>query len=299
MTALLGMGTYRASGVPQAATRAIEVGVDWIDTAPNYHGGSAEHLLAPILAAHPTVKVSTKVGFLVKQHQDMAIDAGLLSEAAARKGHSLSTRYVVWQVAHSKTVLGRAPDITFVHNPEHGRPKPHQLEDRILGAFRALEACCHRGLTRGYGVATWSALHDGSLTIEKLLALAREAGGRAHRLRAVQLPLSLVQLGPIADALAQHGVLADAEKADLDVYASAPLHGGKLTSIITPTVAEQLLPGVTPLQLILGTVASAPGVSRILLSASTGQHWSAATQSVRRQPMNSTDLRRITDAFPT
>ncbi|MFJ5101876.1 aldo/keto reductase [Streptomyces sp. NPDC088554] len=296
--ARLGLGTYRTRDIVQAAEAAIKMGVDWIDTAPNYQRGKAEYLLAPVLAAYPHVKVSTKMGFLSEQCQAEAVESGLLSKSAARKGHSLEPCFLVWQAARSKMALGRAPDVTFVHNPEHGSPKPRKLEERVREAFRTLEACCQRGLTRGYGVAAWSALHDGSLTVARLLDLAREAGGPSHRLQAIQLPLSLVHLGPLADTLTQRGVLADAQAAGLNVYASAPLHGGELARIITPTVAERLLPGATPLELLLGMVASAPGVTRILLSASTGQHWSTAAQSVLRPPLNGTELRRILDAFP-
>jgi aryl-alcohol dehydrogenase-like predicted oxidoreductase len=193
----------------------------------------------------------------------------------------------------------RAPDITFVHNPEHGAPTSAELGDRLRGAFRALEKCCDWGLTNGYGVATWSALHDGSLTIPGLLDLARSVGGPSHRLRAVQLPLSLVQIGPISDAVAGHGVLIDAHSAGLAVYASAPLSGGELPGFITPAAAQELLAGSSPLRIILGTVAATPGVSRILLSASTPKHWSEAVQAALDTPLASNELRRIVDAFST
>ncbi|MEV0040065.1 aldo/keto reductase [Streptomyces sp. NPDC050804] len=299
MTAALGMGTYRARGVPEAAEAAIRSGVYWIDTAPNYHHGKDEALLAPVLKTHRGVRLSTKVGFLSEPQQDEAVRRRVLTHSEAGQGHSLAPQYVRWQVARSKEALGRTPDVVFLHNPEHGGPSPIRLADRILRAFGALEECCNRGLIKGYGVATWSALHDGSLTVEELVDLARSAGGAAHRLRAIQLPLSLVQLGPLADAVDGYGVLIDARSAGLDVYASAPLHGGELTDIITPPVADELLPGATPLRIILGTVASAPGVTRVLLSASTAKHWSEAAQGALGHSLDTNDLRRITDAFRT
>jgi aryl-alcohol dehydrogenase-like predicted oxidoreductase len=299
VTALLGMGTYRTRHVPKAAEAAVQVGVDWIDTAPNYQQGTAERQLAPVLEAHRRVHVSTKVGFLSGPQQDEAVRAGALTQPQAGTGFSLDPLYMAWQAARSKAALGRTPDITFMHNPEHGSPAPVELAARIQRAFRTLEECCDQGLTTGYGVTTWSSLHDGSLTIEKLIDMARSAGGPAHRLRAVQLPLSLVQFGPIADAVAGHGVLIDAQSAGLAVYASAPLHAGELPAFITPAAAQELLPGATPLRLILGTVASAPGVSRILLSASTPKHWSEAGQAALAKPLDADELRRITDAFTT
>jgi hypothetical protein len=78
-----------------------------------------------------------------------------------------------------------------------------------------------------------------------------------------------------------------------------PLHAGELPSFITPAAAEELIPGATPLRIILGTVASTPGVSRILLSASTPKYWSEAAQAALDKPLDSTQLRRITRAFST
>lgn len=52
MTAQLALGTYRCQAIPEAAVRAAASGAQWIDTAPNYHVGRGQDLLAPALAAH-------------------------------------------------------------------------------------------------------------------------------------------------------------------------------------------------------------------------------------------------------
>ncbi|MFF7925369.1 hypothetical protein ACFZDP_30030 [Streptomyces mirabilis] len=50
----------------------------------------------------------------------------------------------------------------------------------------------------GYGVATWAGLEE-AFTVGELLALAAEAaGGQHHHLVAVQMPVSLVMMTPIA-----------------------------------------------------------------------------------------------------
>ncbi|MGW9041263.1 aldo/keto reductase [Streptomyces lydicus] len=296
MTATLALGTYRCRGVAESAKAAVKADVDWIDTAPNYQHGQAERQLAPVLAAYPGMRISTKAGFLSKDRASEAVEAGVLTQEQAERGHSIEPAFVSWQTARSKEDLGRAADIVFLHNPETGHHTREELEQSLLPAFEALEESCDRGLTRGYGVATWSGLHDGLMTIDRLLTLADWAGGPRHHLRTIQLPLSLVQLSPLAEAVRGRGVLLDAADAGLEVFASAPLHGGELMSIVTPDVAEQLVPGMTPLGAILGPVASSPGVTRILLSASTPEHWADATAAVSR-PLTSPQLRRIVDAF--
>ncbi|MPY38378.1 hypothetical protein FNH09_46435 [Streptomyces adustus] len=61
MTAHLALGTYRCRAIPEAAARAAASGA-WIDTARNYATGRAQILLAPALAAHPSLNLSTETG---------------------------------------------------------------------------------------------------------------------------------------------------------------------------------------------------------------------------------------------
>jgi hypothetical protein len=66
--------------------------------------------------------------------------------------------------------------------------------------------------------------------VGELLALAAEAVGGQHHMVAVQLPVSLVTMTPITQALEGRGPLAAAARAGLRVMTSAPLHGGETTS---------------------------------------------------------------------
>ncbi|MFF5435134.1 hypothetical protein ACFY5K_34625 [Streptomyces griseofuscus] len=84
------------------------------------------------------------------------------------------------------------------------------------------------GHVAGYGVATWAGLEKEAFTVWELLALAAEAAGGRHHLAAVQLPVSLVMMTPIVQALDGRGPLPAAAGAGLRVMASAPLHGGEL-----------------------------------------------------------------------
>ncbi|CAL9328259.1 hypothetical protein SUDANB145_00014 [Streptomyces sp. enrichment culture] len=63
MTAWLALGTYRCQAIPEAAAHAATSGVWWIGTAPNHTAGSAQTLLAPVLAVHPFLRASTKAGY--------------------------------------------------------------------------------------------------------------------------------------------------------------------------------------------------------------------------------------------
>ncbi|GHD16352.1 oxidoreductase [Streptomyces violarus] len=300
MTVRLGLGTYRCRDVAGAAAMAVRAGADWIDTAPNYAGGQAEQQLALVVPGAPRVKVSTKVGFLTTVTCDRALRAGVVTASEAEDGYCLAPRFIAWQVGRSQRILGREPQTVFLHNPEHGSMSADLKIQRLYEAFGALEQAAQEGRMSAYGIATWSGFSDGLFDVPKLLELAMKAGGRGHHFRAVQLPLSIVNLAPIAQALDGAGVLADAAAAGLDVLASAPLHGGTVREMVTPELAELIRPGSGPSTAGLAVVASAPGVVRVLLSTDNPQHWAQAVAAVEQHPTMSPDrLRKVVDVLGT
>lgn len=295
----MGLGTYRCPDVGRAASMAARSGAEWLDTAPNYAAGQAERAIAPVLERHPGVRVSTKVGFIPPQERALAVASGVLTESQALTGHDLSPAYVRWQVARSRRALGRKPDLVFVHNPEHHCP-PDEADERLYRAFSALEQACADGHIHGYGVATWNGFSSGLFDIPTLLGAALRAGGAEHRLRAVQLPLSIVHLAPIAQALQGRGPLADARAAQLAVFASAPLHGGEVPGLLTPELLALITSDqATPAQAALAVVASAPGVRRVLISTEQQEHWNQAVTALDRPVLSRQTLQRIADVLGT
>ncbi|QKW19399.1 aldo/keto reductase [Kitasatospora sp. NA04385] len=298
MTAQLGLGTYRCTDVERAAVMAAAHAADWIDTAPNYGRGSAEAALFRVLGDNPQVRVSTKVGFIPRPLRGTAVKDQVLDEVEAASGHSLAPEYIAWQIECSRRAMGRTPDVVFLHNPEH-HCEPDQVRKRLYASFAALEEACARQAIGGYGVATWNGFSDGVFGVPLLLDLATKAGGPNHHLKAIQLPLSLVKLRAIAEAFDGSGVLAEARAAGLDVFASAPLHGGEVPKLVTSQLAELIRPGSSPAQAGLAVVASAPGVRRVLLSTDRTGHWIEAMSTVGRPPVSEAVLRRVVDVLGT
>ncbi|MEU0739294.1 aldo/keto reductase [Streptomyces sp. NPDC006134] len=296
MNATLGLGTYRVRSISEAAKAAVASGADWIDTAPNYHHGQAERQLKPVLDAYPLVPVSTKVGFFTPDQARKALAEGVLTKEEAEAGHCLNPRAVTWQAQQSLAALGRAPAITFVHNPERQLHSRRDLEVRLYEAFVALEKCVDRGLTRGYGVATWNALHENFISVDRIAHIAKQAGRGTSHLTAIQLPLSIVHIRPLVDAGQGYGFLTTAQSMDIDIFASAPLHGGDLLQMIPESVAEEVAPGASPLRVALGFVASTEGVKRLLLSASSAAHWADAAKAVE-EPLSDKHMKEIASAF--
>lgn len=298
MSARLAAGTYRCRDVSQSMAAAVDAGVTWIDTAPNYGSGTAEASLRPVLNACPQVRVSTKVGFVAGSDRQAAWEAGVLPYDRDH-GHCLARRYIAWQLARSRTRLGRLPELVFIHNPEHGRTNHADVSRTLTEAFEELEIAADAGTISGYGVATWAGLSGGLLTIPGLTALAKTVGGPHHHFRAVQFPVSLIQLAVVADALDGRGALAEAGEAELDVFASAPLGGGELLRAMTDDLVRIIDCAVSPAQAALLIVLSTPGVSRVLVSASTPAHWADAFGAEACEPLSPEHLRKVIDAIGT
>lgn len=294
MTASLGLGTYRMRGVEQAARTACADGSVWIDTAPNY--SDAHQALRPVISGHLRARVATKTGFFSRAEGEVAVRAGLLTSEQGAIGHSLDQAFVRWQTERSLASLGRI-DLVFVHNPERAHLDPSDLHMRLREVFAVLEEFAAAGRIGGYGVATWSGFLREVFTVSELLGLAREAAGSGeHHLRAVQQPVSLVMVRPIALALAGRGPLAQAHAAGLITFGSSPLHGGELPTLVTPELAEFIRPGASPTGACLLVAASCPSLDVVLLSASSPRHWSAA-QDVIASPLTPGHLRKVTDVL--
>lgn len=256
-------------------------------------------MLADVLAAHPTVQISTKVGFFTVATAAAAVDAGVLTADQARARHSLAPAYVRWQVDRNRAELRRERlDLVLLHNPERAHHGDRAgLYRAIREAFAVLEEEAAAGRLAGYGVATWDGF-DGAFTVPLLRALATEAaGGAGHHLAAVQLPVSLVMTTPIERALNGKGPIRAAADAGLQVMASAPLHGGELPAMVDQELADLIRPGLTPAQACILAAASCPGVTQVLLAASSAPHWQAAADAVTQPALDTARLRKVTDVL--
>ncbi len=88
--------------------------------------------------------------------------------------------------------------------------------------------------------------------------------------------MSLINIVPIKDALTETGPLIDAHEAGLQVWASAPLHGGKLVRLVNARLAHYISEGASPAEAALLVTASTPGLTGMLISTSSTEHWTSA-----------------------
>ncbi|WP_407942263.1 aldo/keto reductase [Nocardiopsis tropica] len=240
--------------------------------------------------------MTSKVGHMTDGQARVALSAGVLSEEDARFRHSIAPEYVHHQIAMSRTELRRPVlDVVYLHNPEHDRHERGNLHARMREAFGALKEATGAGKIGGYGVATWNGF-DAAFTVRGLIRLAQEAAGRTETgLRAIQLPISLVKITPVRDALVGSGPLGEADEAGLELWASAPLHGGKLVHLVNERLAHYIREGASPTEAALLVTASAPGLTGVLISTSSAQHWASAAKVAGGPLLSETRLKDISD----
>jgi aryl-alcohol dehydrogenase-like predicted oxidoreductase len=308
----LGIGTYL--GEPDAATdelytravaRAVELGVNVVDTAINYRfqrsersvGAALKELVAAGKLARDEVVVATKGGFLTPDggfppdpnayFRREYLETGVLKPEDVVGGmHCMSPRYLEDQLGRSRKNLDlETIDVYFVHNPETQLQAVPRVEFlRRLGmAFGMLESQVRAGHIRCYGVATWDGFRRASravdyLSLEELVKLAEEVGGKQHHFQAVQLPFNLAM--PEAYAFANQKVggeevsfLEAARRLGITVLASASILQGQVARDL-PGELRSALNGQlkTDAQRAIQFARSAPGVGTALVGMKRVEH---------------------------
>ena len=299
----LGIGTYLGRDDAQtdalyadAVRRALQLGINVIDTAINYRNQRSERAVGAALREsglpRDQVVVCTKGGYLpfdggrpadVRAYfEETFLRPGILSAGEIVAGcHSLAPRYLADQIERSRRNLGVACiDVYYLHNPETqlGEVPRAAFQRRLGAAFEELERACADGRIAAYGAATWSCLRlepeaEEYLSLAELLEAARAAGGAGHHFRAVQLPFN-VEMDEAATSRNQGGrtLLEAAREAGLAVFSSASVLQGQLAQQLAQPVRDACPGLATDAQRALQFARSTPGVTCALVGMKTRAH---------------------------
>jgi aryl-alcohol dehydrogenase-like predicted oxidoreductase len=174
--------------------------------------------------------------------------------------------------------------VYYLHNPgqQLSGVSMDELRIRLRTAFAALEEAVARGEIGVYGCATWDELRlspdaRGHVSLEDLLAIARDVAGASHHFRVVQMPINLamteavrVPTQPLDGALVP--ALEAATVLGLTVVASASLMQSKLTAGLPVALTEAFPECTTDAQRALSFVRSFPGVTAALVGMRQARH---------------------------
>jgi aryl-alcohol dehydrogenase-like predicted oxidoreductase len=233
--------------------RAVDAGVNLIDTADAYSGGESEEMLAHFLRRYEgRVLLATKVGF------------------GGDRTRPLSRENVIASAESSLRRLGTDRiDILYLHRPDRSTPMDETLD--------AVEGLVSRGLVRTFGVSNWTAGETG-------YAVGRQRALNAADLTSVQVYWSLV------GREVEHEIVPTCARLDVGIIVWSPLAAGYLaertdgrrSKLVFPPVDDDVGQKVlrvvrdiaervdaTPAQVAIAWLLHRQEVSSVLVGAST------------------------------
>jgi aryl-alcohol dehydrogenase-like predicted oxidoreductase len=302
----IGMGTYLGEcddaedeRYAAAITEGLRHGLNVIDTAINYRCQRSERAVGRALrkalddgvVVRDEVVICTKGGFIpldgrppssreaydrfLREHY---FDAGVMSPSeVVAGGHCLTPQFLNDQIERSLTNLGiDRIDVYYLHNPEHQATSLDGKDFRtaLSDAFQALEEHVRLGRIGVYGCATWDGFRvaptkRGHLSLEDIIAVAKETRGNSHHFRVIQLPLNLAMNEAVRSPTQKLGstavpLLQAASELGVTVIGSASLMQAQLTKGL-PSELDSAFPGLrTDAQRALAFARSLPVASALV-----------------------------------
>ncbi|MEW2120489.1 aldo/keto reductase [Streptomyces sp. NPDC005474] len=136
------LGLHRSRHERLLLTEALDLGVTALDTSANYLDFRSHEVLAQMAGdLLSKFTLSTKVGYF---------------PGPGKTEHSLDPVRLYTAVEQAARVLGRQPDVVFLHNPERSlQETTPQNQDLLAQACAALERATTNGLCGTWGIASW------------------------------------------------------------------------------------------------------------------------------------------------
>ena len=280
----IGIGTYLGNAdettdanYTRAVIRAVQLGVNVIDSAANYRFQRSERSIGQALQtlARDELVICTKGGYLpfdgapprnVREYvEETFVKPGIASFADIVGGsHCMTPAYLQSQLDQSlRNMKIECVDVYYIHNPETQLqfiPEP-EFYARLKLAFECLEQNREQGKLAYYGVATWNGFRaKPHHSLVRMVEAAREIGGEAHGFRFIQLPFNLAM--PEAVEVANETIDGEA----MSVVEAAKRLG------VTVVASASLLQGRIPPADAIQFAGDTPGITTALIGMSRVEH---------------------------
>lgn len=319
----IGIGTYLGESDDdddaryfETASAAIASGINLIDTAINYRCQRSELTIGRVLGSvvrdgsvsREELIVCTKGGYIPLDRaappsraayqsyvQSEFYDHGIMEPAdVVAGGHCLAPKYLAHQLSRSRANLGlRTIDLYYLHNPEQQLDvldRPAFLA-RVRSAFAFLEERVSQGEIGRYGCATWNGFRvapdsPGHLSLEELVQVATDVGGKHHHFRVIQLPINLGMVEAVRQPTQRLGsrtatLLDVANHFGIAVIASASLLQSRLASGLPQQVRDAFPALSSDAQRALTFARTLPAVSAALVGMKSIAHLEDNLKSVQ------------------
>jgi aryl-alcohol dehydrogenase-like predicted oxidoreductase len=309
----------------ESVARAVTLGANVVDTAANYRFQRSERSIGAALRAliedgddadaarisRDEIIICTKGGYIpfdtdppagqegVRRYiEETFIKPGIADFADIAAGsHCMTPKYLAHQIEQSLGNMNLATiDVYYIHNPESqlGSVSRAEFETRLRAAFEALEGSVAEGKIKNYGVATWNGFRvapqaQGFHSLERMVELAREAGGDGHHFRFIQLPFNLAMPEALTVSNqtfqgAQVSLLEAARALEVTVVASASILQGKVARDLSPEIREPLGSLASDALTAIQFTRSTPGITTALVGMSRRAHVEENLQLARIEP---------------
>jgi aryl-alcohol dehydrogenase-like predicted oxidoreductase len=304
--------------IESALPTILAAGLNLVDTSPAYRARRSQAALGRALAkalrqglvARDELVLTTQVGWLALDRKEEdprefllraeLPGSGLAESDFVGAAWSLHPDWITRQLELSCRLLGvEAFDLLLLSAPEmalrSGRSRGH---DRLRAAFERCEELRAAGRIGAWGLSSLDGFRAGAegrtlLDPAELAALAREAAGPEHGLRAAMLPYSLGMLDllnghtpsgvPLQQAFAEAGCL---------VIGALSLGQGQLAHGLPPSIAQSM-PGLDDAQRALQFARSTPGLGCALVGMKTREHIEANLALLQHPPLGETQWRAL------
>ena len=288
-----------AADQERALARALEAGINYIDTAPIYGNGESERNLGRVLKAlKPDVVVGTKVRLTAEHRKDIAgaivrgmedslkrmgrdhVDLFQLHNplAAQDAGDRLAVEIALEQVAPAMEKLKASGKTRFIGFSGVGEPAAllraveSRLFDTVQVVYNALNPSAGGPMPAGAPGLDYGRLLDKARAADMGIIVIRALAGGALSGTTDRHPLAMQDVAPIGSA---PDFAADVARAKL----------------LEPLVRDGMAGSLT--ELGERFVISHPAVSTMLIGYSTLDHLDAAIAAVEKGPLPDAALKRV------
>ena len=300
----IGIGTYLGDlnesvddKIYDVIIKAIDSGINLIDTAPNYRCERSEEIIGKVItqANREDLIISTKIGFLPfhkdnpkdynKYFQNRFIDSGIVnSDGIYGDWQSFHPDYIEWQLNESLQRLNTDYiDIYYLHNPDELLDfiNLEKFYSIMLDAFQFLNKMIVSGKIKYIGISTWNGFlrEKNRLDLNKIIAISKDALN-SDKFKFIQVPYNLAMTDYLTNKTQVDiknnkncSLMYLAEVNNIDVMTSAPLYHGKLIAIELPESLKNMFYDVkTNAEISLKFSISNPGSNSILVGVTDLSH---------------------------
>ena len=287
--------------VTNAVKQSILSGINVLDTAINYRAQKAERAMGKAISeliqdgkiSRDQIFICSKNGYVTndadvqlgfwEQVKKEYTDKGIVQEGDITSGyHCMTPTYLSDQLDRSlKNLDVDCIDLMYLHNGIEGQIKDVSKEkflENLKLVFKLYEQKRKEGKIKFYGMATWECFrvtkdNPQYLSLEDVVDMAKEVGGKNHGFRFIQLPYNmhydqaLLSKNQLVDDVSV-SILEAAVRLNIGVFTSVPFMQGRLLQPGVMPEFDDLKPSLRALQFI----RSSPGVLAPLVGQKSKQH---------------------------